>query len=356
MSLLELQQAELEAWVTALIGHSRVMAPQAKGKAFAFAPLAQAPDLRLDYDVTVLPPKQYLLPPRETLLRYSDDQWESQLDGEPFVLLGVHPYDVVAIAQMDQIFSEGEPDAHYLTRREAATIVACDVQTPSENCFAGCMGTAVCKDGFDVLLTKVGDRYVVDARTDKGQALVDLLPEKQPAGREVLLGRVRVWHENRTALRKHELAIAPDDLPELLAQQYEHPIWEEKARTCFSCGSCNLVCPTCYCFDVRDEADWDLKSGTRTRFWDGCMLQEFAGVAGGHNFRRDAAARYRHRYLRKGKYIPDKIGQIACVGCGRCISACVAKIANPVEVFNRLSEEHVCPAPATQSATSTSPR
>ena len=33
------------------------------------------------------------------------------------------------------------------------------------------------------------------------------------------------------------------------------------------------------------------------------------------------------------------IGEIACVGCGRCVTACTAKIANPVEVYNKLVEE-----------------
>ena len=70
------------------------------------------------------------------------------------------------------------------------------------------------------------------------------------------------------------------------------------------------------------------------------MLSGFAEVAGGHNFRKDKAARYRHRYYRKGRYLPPKLGgQIACVGCGRCITACVAKIANPVEIFNGLTED-----------------
>ena len=70
------------------------------------------------------------------------------------------------------------------------------------------------------------------------------------------------------------------------------------------------------------------------------MLADFATVAGNLNFRKDRSARFRHRYYRKGKYVPAKIGgQIACVGCGRCITACVANIANPVEVFNRLAEE-----------------
>jgi ferredoxin len=70
------------------------------------------------------------------------------------------------------------------------------------------------------------------------------------------------------------------------------------------------------------------------------MLNDFAAVAGHINFRKDKAARFRHRYYRKGKYVPSKIGgQIACVGCGRCITACVANIANPVEIFNRLAED-----------------
>jgi ferredoxin len=68
------------------------------------------------------------------------------------------------------------------------------------------------------------------------------------------------------------------------------------------------------------------------------MLSEFAVVAGNHNFRPDKAERFRHRYYRKGKYIPDTIGQTGCVGCGRCVTACVANIANPVEVYNRLVE------------------
>jgi ferredoxin len=91
---------------------------------------------------------------------------------------------------------------------------------------------------------------------------------------------------------------------------------------------------------VQDFVNWDLKTGRRQRCWDGCLLENFATVAGNHNFRKDRAARYRHRLYRKGKYVPGKIGgQIACVGCGRCITACTAKIANPVEVYNRLMED-----------------
>jgi formate hydrogenlyase subunit 6/NADH:ubiquinone oxidoreductase subunit I len=112
------------------------------------------------------------------------------------------------------------------------------------------------------------------------------------------------------------------------------------AKTCFSCGSCNQVCPTCYCFNVQDDVNWDLKTGKRDRAWDGCLLDGFTKVAGDHEFRNQRADRFRHRLYRKAKYVPAKIeGQIACVGCGRCVNACLPNIANPVAVYNRLIDD-----------------
>lgn len=340
MSIKKTGAAALDAWVDALVEKRRVIGVQAKGDRFAFAPLTSSADLRLDYDVTILPPKVFFQPPREAVLKFEAGKgYESVIDSEPFVLLGVHPYDLVGISQMDQIFSQENPDVHYLERRDNATIVVVDVQKVSPDVFAGFMGTAYVEEGYDVLLTKIGDEYIVDAKTEKGESLIAGLADEPEAGESWLEQRRLVWDYNRQRLRKHELRAEPSRWPELLEEAYDHPVWEEKARLCFSCGSCNLVCPTCYCFDVRDNVNWDLASGERFRMWDGCMLMSFATVAGKLNFRKGPAARYRHRYYRKGKYVPAKIGgQIACVGCGRCITACVANIANPVEVFNRLAE------------------
>jgi len=342
MAVKRIDAPRLDDWVEGLCASRRVIGVQAAGDRFAFAPLSSAAQLRLDHDVTVLPPgKLCFLPPRETLLRFRDVQFESVFfEGEPFVLLGVHPYDVAAIRQMDRIFARDHCDTHYMRRRAAATIVACDVEQPSEDVFAGCMGTAVVEDGFDVLLTRIGESYLVDARTEKGRALVAPLADAPDATEDDLRRREQVWEENRRRLRKHELKVEPERLPEVLASEAAagHPVWKEQSELCFSCASCNAVCPTCYCFDVRDEANWDLRSGERLRCWDGCLLERFARVAGGHNFRPERYQRYRHRYYRKGKYIPEMIGECGCVGCGRCIAACVAKIANPVTVFNRLLE------------------
>jgi ferredoxin len=239
---------------------------------------------------------------------------------------------------MDKLFAKDNRDEHYLRRRENATIVACDILSMSESTFAGAMGTAVVREGYDVLLTRVGERYVVESRTDKGDRLMAAMAAAPDADAIALARREQLWEDNGKLMRRYELRVTPSALPALLENAYDHPVWEEKAAKCFSCGSCNLVCPTCYCFDVQDDVNWDLKTGVRSRTWDGCMLTDFATVAGRHNFRKNRADRYRHRYYRKGKYVPEMIGDISCVGCGRCITACVAKIANPAEVYNRVAE------------------
>ncbi len=340
MSVKKLDKAAFDAWVDTSVQQQTVYGVQSKGDRFAFGLLEKADDLRLDYDVTILPPKKYFLPQRETLLKFDrGGGFESVIEDAPFVVMGIHPYDMVAISQTDKLFTQDEYDVHYMCRRENATLVVSDVQQASKDVFAGCMGTAVVKEGFDVLITKLDDGTLVDSRTEKGTALCASISAAPDASDEDLAKREAVWAENEKVLRKHELKVPLEDLPGLLGRHEDHPIWEEKASLCHACGSCNLVCPTCYCFDVKEDVDWSLQQGERCRVWDGCLLCDFAAVAGGHNFRRNRAARYRHRYYRKGKYIPEKIGEVACVGCGRCITACTTKIANPVEVFNTLAEE-----------------
>jgi ferredoxin len=89
---------------------------------------------------------------------------------------------------------------------------------------------------------------------------------------------------------------------------------------------------------VHDDMGLDLINGERLRRWAGCLLQDFARVATGENFRETRASRYRHRFFRKGLYLFKVLDDVACVGCGRCASSCLPDIADPVDAFNRLKE------------------
>ena len=106
-------------------------------------------------------------------------------------------------------------------------------------------------------------------------------------------------------------------------------MWLKNAEACFTCGTCVVVCPTCYCFDTEDEASLsEPGSGTRYRSWDGCLLQDFAVVAGGHDFRKSLAGKHRHRVKRKFEYHNGRFPEDGafCVGCGRCGAQCTAGI------------------------------
>ena len=344
MSMKKLSKEVFETFVDGLISSGKVYGVQAKSDKsdkFDFAKLCCAKCLRLDYDVTIQPPKKFFQPPVETLMTYkAGETYESVHSDEKFVVIGVHPYDMAAINQMDVLFSQDEYDTHYMTRRKNATIIACDVANASKNVFASSMKTATVEAGFDILLTDVGDGYVAQAATEKGEALLASAEGAIDASDEDVKKREKVQEDNKKNLNNHELKCDCSDLPKLLDKAYDHAVWEEQAKTCFNCGSCNQVCPTCYCFDVKDDMDWSLKGGKRERCWDGCLLDGFTKVAGEHEFRKARADRFRHRLYRKGKYVPTKIGgEIACVGCGRCVSACLPDIANPVTVYNKLLDD-----------------
>ncbi len=317
-----------------------VVGVKERGNRYVFDTLRSSNELRLDYDVTILPPKKYFLPQRETLLKFkSNDKTKTEPKDHitERIIIGVHPYDLIAIQQMDRVFSEEPVDPNYLKKREASVLIGVNMKNVSERCFAGSMNTAFTDDGYDLMLTDLGGKYAVEIGTEKGGDLLDVSGIAFKGASEE---DIKLLEEKKKNLKfETKLNFNPDELPELLKSNYGNDeFWEENAENCYSCGTCNLVCPTCYCFDVKDVVEVTLKEGSRIRQWDGCLLEHFAVVAGGENFREERAERYRHRYMRKGFYLHNKFEDIACVGCGRCSSQCVPDIADPADIFNKLKE------------------
>jgi sulfhydrogenase subunit beta (sulfur reductase) len=86
------------------------------------------------------------------------------------------------------------------------------------------------------------------------------------------------------------------------------------------------VCPTCYCFDVKDEVELGNPTGSRIRSWDSCLFKTHALVAGGENFRESRASRIKYRFYHKQRGFVAEYGRPSCVGCGRCAECCPAGI------------------------------
>lgn len=344
MELQAIGKSDHDLFIQNLIKNHQVEGVKRKDDAFFYGPIKSPEELCLDFDCTLGSPKKYFLPPEEPLLRFSRSpslDVSPVTDARPFILFGVHPYDLKAINQMDRIFACGVPDFHYLKRREAVLVIGVDPTRVAPRAFWADMEADTVSKGFDIMFTDIGKNFVVEIGTEKGEDLLMRYSKARPATKEEIRSRVNMRSQISTLCKKRGLTFPKREIPQLLEHSEGSLIWEEKASKCLSCGTCNLVCPTCYCFDVQDDMELDLNHGRRIRRWDGCLLQDFAKVATGENFRKTRASRYRHRFFRKGLYLFKVLDDVACVGCGRCASSCLPDIADPIDALNRLKEDGI---------------
>jgi len=346
-----INESNFLALVRELARSRRIVAPVRRGDRYFYDDVDDVSRLDLGFNYCVYGPRGYLFPPVETLFRFNmrDHRFEAEpvLESVPTAFVGVHPCDIHAIRLLDHVFSSRYRDEHYLVRRALALIVGVDCPQPcTEGVFCSDMKTNEANEGFDVMLFPLGEatdgggrRYGVRFGSKQGREWM-LYSRKctvPTAGDE---RKFEEYHRTKVASFPRALRTPIKDLPDLLGRSYDSLLWEATARRCYSCGSCNLSCPTCYCFNILDELDMSLTAGARRREWDGCQLEGFGEVAGGHNFRPRAASRLRHRIYRKAKWVREQTGLPGCVGCARCDRACTAKI-NSVEIYNQLAEEEV---------------
>ena len=345
MSFNFIKDQDFAAFLADLIRAKTVVGPVAKTsrqqEKFVFAKLERAQDLRLDYDVTILPPKKEFFPAKQDLLRFDGPRVEACLAPVEKVLFGVHFYDVKALDMTDTLFKEKNEDRNYTAHREAATIVISSIQKASPRAFWASIGTEVKPRGHDAWLTKIAGGCVFETRTPKGEALLEFGRFAKASDEQVAAAR-RANEDMAKKCPEQLKGTSSSNAKKVRAAFGQEELWTKFAADCFSCGSCNTVCPTCYCFDVQDWWHIDQKSGARTRTWDACLTEDFAKISLGagaqENFREERAERFRHRFMRKAAYLNEKLGGPACVGCGRCSAACTADIADPTTVINSIPE------------------
>jgi ferredoxin len=304
-----------------------VYAPVKRGGGFVFAQPSRWSDVQMKYPRTILPPKKFLLPPREVTFVFNPQEGYRDLVAEaakPVVLFGVHPYDIFGLNILDRVFAQGKyVDPYYMARRQSTTIIGVDFE-PDDKHFAYSMNADFVESGFDLFFSDIGDDYLVLVGTSRGDDIVlmsgCLLQEPTEAD--------FAEYKRRSSLRRsaYKTRLELGELPEILEMEYHSKIWDEMGERCLSCGSCSAVCPTCYCFDVNDDLDLVGKAGSRVRSWDSCLFRTHALVAGGENFRSSRASRIKFRYYHKQRGFVAEYGRPSCVGCGRCVTTCPAKI------------------------------
>jgi sulfhydrogenase subunit beta (sulfur reductase) len=292
---------------------------------------------------TVIPPKAFLFPQEEELIEYEVDgeiRIEAIVECKPVIILGIHPCDINGTALLSKVFMEKNLDENYLRKQGFATIIGVECLSPcSPESFCCRKESMLPWEGFDLFLTDMQDDFSVEVGSEKGKSFISGISREATQSDVDKLKKIRMERDRLFNEEQRGLKPKLEDLPKLLRENYDSPVWDEHGARCFSCGSCNMVCPTCYCFDVRDYMELNLRQGNRSRFWDGCLLTDFTKVASGEIFREERGARLRHRTNRKDWYLFEKWGKSFCTGCGRCGKACLTKIVDPLDIENELCEK-----------------
>ena len=264
--------------------------------------------------------KRLFLPITEVLLEFEKlEDGDVDVRPEPLpasdevVVIGCRPCDAASLEALDKVFQWDYDDLRYRARRERTTLVSFACTKPAAECFCTSVGGSPHNSrGSDVLaFPQSSGEVLLQVLSPKGEKFIERMddlvtpaqPETQPPPAPQLhpkfdLEKVKSW----------------------LDENFESDFWVRNSLGCLGCGACSCFCPTCHCFDIVDEASWN--RGQRRRNWDCCSFAHFTLHASGHNPRPDQAARCRQRVMHKFKYFPERFGQVACVGCGRCIKVC----------------------------------
>lgn len=287
---------------------------------------------------TIAPAKKILFPPTEALFGYEMNEeikMNADYKAKDKILFGIDACDVNGINFFDRFFSDEFIDELYFSKRRKLMIIGLD-RMPTETNFSLSLGKEYAKDGFDLFLTDLNDRFFIRVGSEKGKEILIRYTDASDADENDFKDYNKFMDVYRNSFK---LKADVNDLYDNYEIIYDNKdFWNKIAKDCYSCGSCCLVCPTCFCFNVRDDMELNMKKGNKTREWDSCMIPEYGLVAGGHNFRPNKENRLKQRYRCKLKTFVDRFGTYSCVGCGRCIEACLAKI-NIAEDINAVREE-----------------
>ncbi len=304
-----LPKKDFPKFVDGLIKKYEVIAP-VNTATTRFQKVDSAAEIFLD-ELTQFPIKSHFIPEGEKLLEFKGNK-VSETSGqiERTILFGLRKCDLNAIQIIDKVMYD-EP---YLNKRRKTILVGFFCENPDKYCFCNSMQL---EDYYDLFFYPKGSNYYISVGSDKGKALVSGLASPK---KEVKIPSPR----NFKRLKNINIA-----------KNYKDSVWESDANRCLSCSACTVYCPTCNCFDVKDSSDMGSRNGSRKRTQASCQLKSFSRVAGGKSYRDSRLARFKHFVYHKIAYYKKLHNRSMCVGCGRCLRVCPAKI-DWVETINKL--------------------
>lgn len=293
------------------------------------------------FDVNLGPQalKPLLFPARQLLWRsHSDDSGlHFSIDTpspRPLAVIGVRACDIAALAILDKHFLHGEyVDSYYQQQRQQLFLVAVNCAHSDSHCC--CTSTATgptTTSGADLVFDELDEGFVISVHSEPGKTSLSQCsasPVTATQWQQVLVQRAEAELQQVHLPDKQRLRC--------LAEQQNHPRWQQIAHRCLACGNCTSVCPTCFCHKQLTLPHPD-GSSAQWRLWDSCFSASHSYTTG-KTYRTEISHYYRQWLTHKMSYWQQQYGTPGCVGCGRCSVWCPAAIDMPAEVNHLLKDE-----------------
>ena len=275
------------------------------------------------------PLKAFFLPVKELVTKDNGPE-------EKRIVLGIPACDLRAVQLLDEIY-HNDPfrDSYYAARREHTILIACDCQHTQDHCHCTTYdGHPYPDETADIVLSRVRESNIVLGCSERGIALLreheDQLQKLSPDSelyREMTEIRAGVEKD----LNEQNRGLPGTEATARLISGASESDWERFAAPCVCCGACAAACPSCTCFLLIDQPDFN-----KVRNLDTCQYPGFERVAAGEDPLKKLARRFRNRYMCKYLWKAAKFEGLACTGCGRCIEACIGAI-DKNEIFMELA-------------------
>lgn len=287
---------------------------------------------------TVRSAKDFFFPQTENLMDFKVEGKNIEIidtrsECDDFVVFGVRGCDVKSFDVLDRVFLAEPVDSYYKNRREHGVIVTMACTKPAETCFCHTFDIDASNPGGDVVCFKTDDALYMEANTDKGTKLLELLNDLTEESDSAEADEQKELIKERLGKLPLSKLSADDFGSGKTAEFFGAPEWSELSESCLGCGTCTFVCPTCQCYDIKDfNTGHGIK---RFRCWDSCMYSDFTKMSAGQP-RLTQLERFRQRFMHKLVYYPtNNDGLFSCVGCGRCLAKCPIQM-NIVKVMKKL--------------------
>ena len=254
---------------------------------------------------------------------------ETEETEQPKLFFGLKPCDIAGLRRLDVFYGEGpNKDKYYLDKRKDSIIISIGCTSPFPDCFCTSVGGNPFDFEYaDIGLVEMDKGYAIVKTSEKAKKILadseKFISDKFDAEDDVIAvdGIIKNSGEK---IKKYWKEIGKDEFTKIMDRSMDSDVWKEVTAKCISCAACTYVCPTCFCFNIRDEQK-GLK-GERYRCWDYCMNSYYTLEASGHNPRDDKTKRYRNKVNCKYNYNIKRSNNIFCVGCGRCIEVCPVSV------------------------------